>query len=72
MRTAANFEAGCCRLRHPCRQAGERTIGLEHDDKLDAAAFELPSDLHRFAETRMEPVRDPSLNQLFVGSMSLF
>ena len=72
MRTAANFEAGCCRLRHPCRQAGERAIGLEHDDELHTAAFEPPSDLHNLAETRMEPVGDPRLNELFVGSMSPF
>jgi hypothetical protein len=72
VRIAANVEAGCCRLGHPCRQAGERTVGLQHDDKLDAAAFEPASDLHCFAETRMEPIRDPSLNQLFVGSMSPF
>ena len=72
MRTAANIKARCCRLRHPCRQTGERAIGLEHDDKLYAAAFEPPSDLYHFAKAWMKPVRNPSFNRLFVGSMSPF
>ena len=41
-----------------------------HDDKLDAAALEPSSDLHRLANARMEPVGDPALGRLFVGSMS--
>ena len=72
VRLVADLETRCCRFSHPCRQAGERAIGLEHDDKLHTAAFEPPSDLHNLAETRMEPVGDPRLNKLFVGSMSLF
>jgi hypothetical protein len=42
---------------------------LEHDDELDAAGFEPSSDLHHFAEARMEPVADAGFSQLFVGTM---
>jgi hypothetical protein len=45
---------------------------LEHDDKLEAAAFEPPSDLHYFAKARMKPVGDTGFSWLFVGSMSPF
>jgi hypothetical protein len=45
---------------------------LEHDDELEAAAFEPPSDLHHFAKARMKPVGDTGFNWLFVGSMSPF
>jgi hypothetical protein len=57
---------------HPCRQAGERTVGLEHNGVLYTTAFEPPSDLHHFAEAWMIAVGDPSFSRLFVGSMSLF
>jgi hypothetical protein len=57
---------------HPCRQPRERAVGLVHNDELDAAAFESPSDLHHFAEARMIAVGDPGFSWLFVGSMSLF
>ena len=43
-----------------------------HNDELDAAAFEPPSDLNNFAEARMIAVGDPGFSWLFVGSMSLF
>jgi hypothetical protein len=42
---------------------------LEHDDELDAAGFEPSSDLHHFAEARMEPVADTGFSWLFVGTM---
>jgi hypothetical protein len=42
---------------------------LEHDDELDAAGFEPSSDLHHFAEARMEPVADAGFSRLFVGTM---
>jgi hypothetical protein len=42
---------------------------LEHNDELDAASFEPSSDLHHFAEARMEPVADTSFSRLFVGTM---
>jgi hypothetical protein len=45
---------------------------LEHDDELEAAAFEPPSDLHHFAKARMKPVGDTGFSWLFVGSMSPF
>ena len=70
MRFSADLEARRRRLHHPRRQAGERAVRLMHDDKLDAAALEPSSDLHGFAEPGMEPVCDPALSGLFVGSMS--
>jgi len=45
---------------------------LEHDDELDAAAFESPSNLYHFAKARMEAVGDTRFSWLFVGSMSPF
>jgi hypothetical protein len=45
---------------------------LEHDDELDAAAFEPPSNLYHFAKARMEAVGDTRFSWLFVGSMSPF
>jgi hypothetical protein len=42
---------------------------LEHDYELDAAGFEPSSDLHHFAEARMEPVADAGFGRLFVGIM---
>jgi hypothetical protein len=72
VRLIADLETGCCRFRHPCRQARKRAVGLEHDDERDAAAFEPPPDLHHFAEARVTKVGDPGFSWLFVGSMSLF
>jgi hypothetical protein len=72
VRLIADLETRRCRFSHPGRQAGERAVGLEHDDELDAAAFESPSDLHHFAKARMVTVGDPSFSWLFVGSMSPF
>jgi len=72
VRLIGDLETRRCRLGHPCRQARERAVGLDHDDELDAAAFEPPSDLHHFAEARMIAVGDPSFSRLFVGSMSVF
>ena len=72
MRLVADLETRCCRFSHPCRQAGERAVGLEHHDELETAAFEPPSDLHHFAKARMEPVVDTGFSRLFVGSMSPF
>jgi len=42
---------------------------LEHDDELEAAGFEPSSDLHHFAEARMEPVADAGFSRPFVGTM---
>jgi hypothetical protein len=71
VRLIADLETRRSRLSHPCRQARERAVGLEHDDEFDAAAFEPPSGLHHFAEARMIAVGDPGFSWLFVGSMSL-
>src|SRR6266436_7333704 len=57
---------------HPRRYPGERAVWLHDHRQLDAAVLELSLDLHRLAEPRMEPVVDPSLNQVFAGSMSPF
>ena len=72
MRLVADFETRRGWFNHPCRQARERAVGLEHDHELDAAAFEASSDLDYFAEARMIAVGDPGFSRLFVGSMSLF
>jgi hypothetical protein len=69
VRLVADRETRCRRFRHPGRQAGGCAVGLEHDDELDAAAFEPPSDLHHFAEARMEPVADAGISRLFVGTV---
>jgi hypothetical protein len=69
VRLVADRETKCRRFRHPGRHTGECAVGLEHDDELDAAGLEPSSDLHHFAEARMEPVADPSLSRLFVGTM---
>jgi hypothetical protein len=69
VRLIADRETRCRRFRHPCRQAGERAVGLEHDDELEAAGFEPSFDLHHFAEARMEPVADTGFSRLFVGTM---
>jgi hypothetical protein len=42
---------------------------LQQDDELDAARFKPSSDLHDFAEARMEPIADASFSRLFVGTM---
>ena len=62
VRRVADLETRCCRFSHPCRQAGKGAVGLVHDDELEAAAFESPSDLHHFAKARMEPVGDMGFN----------
>jgi len=69
VRLGADRETRCRRFRHPGRQAGECAVGLEHDDELEAAAFEPPSDLDHFAEARMEPVADTGFSRPFVGTM---
>jgi hypothetical protein len=68
----ADLETRRCQFGHPCRQARERAVGLKHDDELDAAAFEPPSDLHHFTKARMVTICDPSFSWLFVDSMSPF
>jgi hypothetical protein len=59
-------------VRHPCRQARERTVGLVHDDELDTAALKPPPDAHGLAEARMKSVGDACFSLLFAGSMSPF
>jgi len=69
VRLVADREVRRRRFRHPGWQAGECAVGLEQDDELDAAPFKPSPDLHHFAEARMEPVPDPGLSRLFVGSI---
>ena len=52
--------------------AGERTVGLQNNDELDASVFEPPGNQHRLPAPRVEPIVDPSFDQVFVGSMSPF
>ena len=71
MRLCADLEMSCRGSRHPRRQAGKRTVRLQHDDELDAATLEPPPDAHGLAVARMEAIGDPGFfNQLFAGSMS--
>jgi len=66
------LESQSLRLGHPSRQAGERAIGLEHDDERDAATFKATPHHHGLAEARMEPVGDRKFGRVFAGSMLLF
>jgi hypothetical protein len=59
-------------VRHPRRQARERTVWLVHDDVLDTAALKPPSDAHGLAKAGMKSVADACFSLLFAGSMSLF
>jgi len=59
-------------VRHPRRQARERTVWLVHDDELDTAALKPPPDAHGLAKAGMKPVGDACFRLLFVGSMSPF
>jgi hypothetical protein len=70
VRLRADLEARRRRLQHPRRQAGERAVGLMHNDVRNPAALKAPSDLHRFAAARMKPIGNPALGRVFVGSMS--
>ena len=73
MRLCAKLEARRRSLRHPCRQAGKRSVRLKHDDELDAAALEPPPDADGLAVAGMEAIGDAGFfSRLFVGSMSLF
>jgi hypothetical protein len=59
-------------VRHPRRQARERTVGLVHDDELDTTALEPPPDAHALAKAGMKSVGDACFSLLFAGSMSPF
>src|SRR6266852_3959080 len=58
--------------RHPRRYAGERAVGLQNNHELDAPVFEPPGNQHGLPAPRVEPIVDPSFDQMFVGSMSPF
>jgi hypothetical protein len=57
---------------HPRRYRGERAVWLHDDGQLHAAVLKPSPDQYCLAEPRMEPIVDPSLNQMFVGNMSPF
>jgi hypothetical protein len=59
-------------MRHPRWDAGKRAVGLQNDHQLYAAMFEAPGNRHRLAASWMEPIIDPTFNNLFLGSMSPF
>src|SRR5262245_42877291 len=59
-------------MRHPFRDAGERAIRLRDNNKINATIGESPKNRHHLAATRMKRIRDPHLNRLLAGSLSLF
>jgi hypothetical protein len=59
-------------VRHPFRNAGDRSVGLRDDNKIDPAICESPENGHILAAARMERIRDPHLDRLLAGSLSLF
>jgi len=60
-------------MRHPFRDAGDRSVGLRDDNEIDAAICESPENRHTIAAARMERIRDPHLvDHLLAGSLSLF
>src|SRR6516165_636183 len=62
----------CCLMHHPRRYAGARPVRLRNDDELDAAIGESPDYQYGLAAPGMERIVDPSLDRVFVGSLSLF
>jgi hypothetical protein len=58
-------------VRHPCGDAGNRSVGLRNGDQIGAAVGVLPDDEHRLAVLRMERIKDPSLDRVLAGSMYL-
>src|SRR5262249_5447363 len=71
-RLGRQFEARRRLMRHPFRNAGNRTIGLRDDDQINASISIAPLNEHGLATARMERIRDPRLDRLLVGSLSLF
>jgi hypothetical protein len=59
-------------VRHPFRNAGDRSVGLQNDNEIDAAICESPENRHILAAARMERIRDPYLDRVLAGSLSLF
>jgi hypothetical protein len=59
-------------MRHPRGDAGKRAVGLQNDHQLYTTKFEAPGNRHRLAASWMEPIVDPTFNNLFLGSMSPF
>jgi len=57
---------------HPFWDAGDRFIGLRDDNEIDAAICESPENRHCLAAARMERIRDPHLDRVLAGSLSLF
>lgn len=70
VRLRTDLESRSLCFGHPRWQAGERAIGLEHDDERDTATFETPPHHHGFAEAGVEPVCDANFDWVFAGSMS--
>jgi hypothetical protein len=56
--------AGCRIAQHPGRQLGERHVGLQKHDHLDAEAHEPSSNGHRLPAARMERIPDRSVARL--------
>src|SRR6202049_5323162 len=58
-------------VRHPCRDAGDRSVGLRNGNQIGATVGVLLDDKHRLAAPRMERIVDPPLDRVLAGSMSL-
>ena len=58
-------------MRHPCGNAGHRPIGLWDDDQINAPIRIAPLNKHDLAAARMKRIRDPRLDRLLAGSLSL-
>jgi hypothetical protein len=59
-------------VRHPFWDAGDRSVGLRDDNKIDPAICKSPENGHTLAAARMERIRDPHLDRVLAGSLSLF
>jgi hypothetical protein len=54
-------------VRHPFRDAGDRSVGLRDDNEIDAAICESPVNRHILAAAWMERICDPYLNLVLAG-----
>jgi hypothetical protein len=56
-------------VRHPNRDAGDRSVGLRNSDQLNSTVGVLLDNEHGLATPRMERIVDPPLDRLLTGSM---
>src|SRR5262245_53167968 len=72
MRLGRQLEVRRLLVRHPFRDAGHRAVGLRDDDEINVTIGESPENRHHLTAARMKRIRDPHLNRLLAGSLSLF